>query len=204
MNLNLNINEEIVFLKKYNLNPTELFILRLLLLAQDDEEETSLYDYLSLPKECRGSFKDNIISLQEKGIILKSYKLPNIGDSIDVYSIPINKNAIKGLYKSAFEMGNELFEHYPQWGYIQGQSVALRSVARKFNSLEDSFRFYGKSINWNIEKHKEIIKLVDWAKQNNAINFSLCNFLINHSWLDLQAMKDGKVNNITFDSFTDI
>ena len=51
---------------------------------------------------------------------------------------------------------------------------------------------------------KEIIKLVDWAKQNNAINFSLCNFLINHSWLDLQAMKDGKVNNITFDSFTDI
>lgn len=203
-NLNFSQNEEIVVLRKYNLNPTELFTLRLLLIAQDDEEDTNLYDFLSLGDDCTTGFRNCLESLQEKGIILKSYKIPESGSTISVYDIPINKTVTKGLYKSAFEMGVELFEHYPQWGMINGRAIALRSVAKKFNSLEDAYRFYGKSIGWNIEKHKEIIELLDWAKDKEIINFSLSTFLINNGWLDLQSMKEGKVSNVGFDSYTDI
>lgn len=212
-NLNLNIEEEIVVLKKYHLSPAELFLLRLLLIAQDDIEDNnglpSIYNYLELDEECRGSFLGTLLSLQDKGIILKSYKMPKPGDKISnfgdfIFEIPINKNVTKQIYKSAYEMGVEMFNHYPQWGIINGKSVALRSVAKKFNSLEDAYRFYGKSIGWNPERHKEIIELLDWAKENEVINFSISTFLINHSWLDLQDMRDGKVSNVTIDSFTDI
>ena len=57
-------------------------------------------------------------SLQNKEILLKSWKLPASGTKFDPHSIPINKNFIKNLYKSSFEMGKELFESYPQWTTI--------------------------------------------------------------------------------------
>ena len=54
----------------------------------------------------------HLIYLQNIGIILKRYKIPNKGEKLDIYDIPINKNFIKDFYKSSFEMGKELFETY--------------------------------------------------------------------------------------------
>ena len=202
---NLSIENEIAILNKYRLNPTELFVLRLILLAQDDEENSSLYDYLALPEDCKGNFRETLISLQNKGIILKSYKIPESGTTIEsIYEIPINKNSIKSFYKAAFVLGNELYEHYPQFGTINGRSFPLRSVAKKFNSLEDAFRIYGKSINWNTETHKHILELIDWAKDRDVLNMTLASFIVNHSWRDLEAMKEGNADNLRIDSFIDI
>lgn len=65
--------------------------------------------------------------LQKKEIILKSYKIPKSGEKFDPYAIPINKNFIKALYKSSFEMGKELFDSYPQFGNINGSvKIELR------------------------------------------------------------------------------
>lgn len=88
-------------------------------------------------------------------------------------------------------MGKELFEEYPQFGYIQGNMVPLRTVAKKFDSLEDAYNKYGKAINHNYEVHKKIIELVKWAKENNILNMSLASFIVNNSWVDLEALKDG-------------
>ena len=88
-------------------------------------------------------------------------------------------------------MGKELFEEYPQFGYIQGNMVPLRTVAKKFDSLEDAYTKYGKAINHNYEVHKKIIELVKWAKENNILNMSLASFIVNNSWVDLEALKDG-------------
>lgn len=203
-NLHFSIKQEIAILNKYKINPTELFVLRLLLIAQDDEEDESLYEFLSLPEDCRGSLRQILESLRNKGIINKSFKLPNSGEEINLLEIPINKTITKSLYKSAFEMGEELFAAYPQWCYINGKAVALRSISKKFNTPEDAFRYYGKCIGWNPEKHNSVIELLKWAKDKDIINFSLSSFIVDRRWLDLEAMKEGKISNICFDSFTDI
>lgn len=190
-NLTLTLEEEISILDKYGLTPNELLVLRVLLLFQDDQEEELLQRLLVTLKRVEVPFREVLIELQRKEIILKSYKIPPIGEAFDPLVIPINKNFIKNLYKCSFELGKELFETYPQFGVIQGNQVPLRTVARHFDSLEQCYFKYGKAIGWNPEKHNKIIELVNWGRENNLINMSLSSFVINNSWLDLKAMREG-------------
>ena len=119
-NLILTLEEEISILDKYRITPNELMFIRTLLLLQDEENEDIFQSYIEALYTCSIKTKDVILSLQDKGIILKSFKCPNSGESFNPYSIPFNKNFIKNLYKSSFEMGKELFEVYPQFGNING------------------------------------------------------------------------------------
>ncbi len=199
-NLILTLEGEISILSKYKITSNELMFIRTLLMLQEEENEDIFQKYIESLHECDINIRDVILSLQEKGIILKSYHCPKSGESFDPYEIPFNKNFIKNLYKSSFEMGKELFEEYPQFGNIQGSIVPLRSVARKFDSLEDCYFRYGRSIRWNQETHNHIIKLVKWGKENNIINQTLANFVINQAWIDLEALKNGDTTNINYDT----
>lgn len=190
-NLTLTLEEEISILDKYGLTPNELLILRVLLLFQDDQEEELLQRLLVTLKRIGIQLREVLIELQKKEIILKSYKVPKQGEVFDPLSIPINKNFIKNLYKSSFELGKELFENYPQFGTINGTVVPLRGVSKKFDSLEQAYFKYGKSIGFNPEKHARIIELVQWAKDNNILNCSLASFIVNNGWFDLEALKEG-------------
>lgn len=140
------------------------------------------------------------MSLQEKGIILKSYKIPDEGKPFDPYTIPFNQSFVKNIYKSSFELGKELFEAYPQMTSINGGLVTLRGVSKHFNSLEDCYFRYGRSIKWNAERHKNIIDLVKWAKENDLIKQSLSSFVINNAWLDLESIRNGDSCNYNFDT----
>lgn len=199
-NLTLTLEEEISILDKYGLTPNELLILRVLLLFQDDQEEELLQRLLITLKRIGIQLREVLIELQKKEIILKSYKVPKQGEVFDPLAIPINKNFIKNLYKSSFELGKELFENYPQFGTINGTVVPLRGVSKKFDSLEQAYFKYGKSIGFNPEKHARIIELVQWAKDNNILNCSLSSFIVNNGWFDLEALKNGDVANINYDA----
>lgn len=197
MKLTLELENEIELFKKYQLTPNELFFIRVLLILQEDDNEDLFSDFASTGINIR----DIIISLQEKGIVLQSYKIPNSGEIFDPYMIPINKNFVKGLYKASFELGKELFDNYPQFNQINGTIVSLRGVSKFFNSLEDAYFRYGKCIRWNKEIHDEIIELVNWGKEHNIIVQSLGSFIVNNAWLDLKAMRDGENGiNINYDS----
>lgn len=172
-NLTLTLEDEILILNKYRITSNELMFIRTLLLLQDEENEKIFQSYIKTLNDCNIKTRDVILNLQEKGIILKSYKIPKEGCEFDPYSIPFNKNFIKNIYKCSFEMGKELFEAYPQFGIINNSTIPLRTVAKKFDSLEDAYFKYGKSIRWNIEKHNQIIELVKWGGDNNIINCSL-------------------------------
>ncbi len=148
----------------------------------------------------KGNVRDMLIKLQDCGLIKKSFKIPEIGQSIDPNDIPLNMNVIKDYRKSSFELGKELFEVYPQFGLINGCSVGIRSVSKKFDSLEDFYKFYGKSIGWNIEKHNYIIDLVNWGKENNLINCSLCNFVVDRKWDTLEVMREGDVGTVNINA----
>lgn len=191
-----NLKNQILFRNKYKIDDNQLTLLEILLIAQNEEDNELVKMYFTSTKDIRL----HLIYLQNIGIILKTYKIPNKGEKLDIYDIPINKNFIKDFYKSSFEMGKELFETYPQFGLINGSSVGIRSVSRKFNSLEDFYRFYGKAIRNKPEMHQHIIDLINWAKEQNVIVCSLCNFVIDHKWEELQALKDGNLANVNFDA----
>lgn len=195
---NLELKQQLVFCEKYKIDANQLLLLEIILIAQegDDTELVQLY----FQSEAKGSLLEQLIRLQEVGVILKSYKLPKKGERLDLFSIPINRNLVKDFYKCSFELGKELFEEYPQFGFINGNPVGIRSVSKKFDSLEDFYRFYGKTIRWKQETHDHIIELVKWARENNILYVSLCNFVIDHRWDELEALRNGDLTNTNFDA----
>lgn len=199
-NLTLNLEEEISILSKYRITPNELTFIKTLLILQDEENEDLFKDYIESLYVCNVKLREVLISLQKKEIILKSYKIPSEGESFDPYSIPFNKNFIKSLYKSSFELGKELFEIYPQMTVINGSLVTLRGVSKHFDSLEACYFRYGKAIGWNQERHKKVLDLIKWAKERDIIKQSLSSFVINNSWLDLEAIRNGDSGNYNFDT----
>ena len=199
MKLTLTLEEEIVLSSKYRISFDELMTLRTLLLLQDDSNEELFKSCIECLRDCNVSLRKVLLNLQDKGIILKSYDIPKEGVAFNPYTIPINKTLIKNMYKSSFEMGKELFEVYPQFATINGNLVPLRTVAKRFDSLEDCYYRYGKEIRWNSERHEQIVELVKWARDNDILNCSLSSFIINNGWNDLQSIKDGGTN-INLDS----
>ena len=201
-NLTLTLEEEISILDKYGLTPNELLVLRVLLLFQDNQAEELLQRLLVTLKRVEVPFREVLVELQRKEIILKSYKVPKQGEVFDPLAIPINKNFIKNLYKCSFELGKELFEVYPRFGTINGTIVPLRGVSKKFDSLEQAYFKYGKSIGFNPERHERIIELIQWAKENNIINCSLASFIVNNGWHDLETLKSGNgdIAGINYDA----
>lgn len=199
-NLTLNLEEEISILSKYRITPNELTFIKTLLILQDEENEDLFKDYIESLYVCNVKLREILISLQKKEIILKSYKIPSEGESFDPYSIPFNKNFIKSLYKSSFELGKELFEIYPQMTVINGSLVTLRGVSKHFDSLEACYFRYGKAIGWNQERHEKIIELVKWGKEHDLIKQSLSSYVINNAWLDLEAIRNGDSGNYNFDT----
>ena len=200
-NLTLNLEEEISILNKYRITPNELLLIKTLLILQEDGNEELFKSYIESLYVCKVKLREILLCLQEKGIINKVFNIPKEGDPFDPYSIPFNKTFVKNLYKCSFELGKELFENYPRTTTINGCIVPLRTVSKHFNSLEDCYFRYGKSIGWDIEKHSEIIKLLKWSKDYNILSCSLSSFVINNGWLDLQHLKEeGDASNINYDA----
>lgn len=202
MTFDYTIDEEIELLLKYKLSPNELFVIKSILLLQEGYTENYLGKFLQIPEKDRGDFRAIIQSLQDKGIILKTYKIPNKGEKFNPLEIPVNKMFFNNIVKSSYELGKELFENYPMFCTINGALVSIRGVSKKFNSLEDFFRAYGKAIHWNVETHNHIIDLLKWEKEHGVhfINFSLATFLIDQKWNELEALRNGELTNFNYDT----
>lgn len=195
---NLELKQQLLFCDKYSIDANQLLLLEIILIAQEGEDAELVQLYFQ--SKAKGDLLEQLIKLQEVGVILKSYKIPKKGERLDIFNIPINKNLVKDFYKCSFELGKELFEEYPQFGYISGAPVGIRGVAKKFDSLEDFYRFYGKQIRNKPEIHEHIIDLVKWAKENNILCVSLCNFVVDHKWEELESLRNGDLANTNFDA----
>ena len=198
----LDLDNELIILEKYKLTPTELTILKYIILFQEDNSSDYLARYLGSCQENRESFRDILVSLQDKNILLKSYKIPPKGSKFDPNDIKVNSNVVKTFWKSSFEIGKELFDTYPMFADINGNIVSIRSISKKFNTLEDAFRYYGKVIRWNPDVHNKIIELLKWEQDNGVhfINMSLSSFIIDQKWNELEALRNGELANINFDT----
>lgn len=196
----MTIEKQFIFCEKWKITFNELMFLRVLILAQNEECFDLCSSYFSLSAEIRGYVRDILVRLQELKIISSNYKIPEKGKRLIPEDVPINKNFIKDFHKDSFTLGTELFEAYPIFTIINGQQCRIRSVSKKFDSLEDFYHFYGKSISWNVEKHSQILEIIKWGKENNLINCTLANFVIDKVWEDLKILKSEKINSIVIET----
>lgn len=195
----LRIDEELIILTKYKLTPNEFYLVKALILYDDFPKY--LTEYLQVCIITNINIRDLLVSLQSKEIILKTYKIPEPGNPFKPEDVQLNKLFLKNYYKASFELGKELFEVYPQFANINGITVPLRSVSKKFDSMEDFFKFYAKSIKYNVDLHNKIIELTKWAADNtNIINTTLVNYVVDQRWNDIEALKDGTQGNINFNT----
>ena len=190
---------ELGIMEQYKLTPSEYYVVKLIFMIQEGYDESYLLRYLKLNKS---TFRDDLISLQDKGVILKSWKIPEKGSKFDPLEIPLNKNFFKNIFKSSLELGKQLFDAYPMFVNINGFTYSLRSFAKKFDTIEDFFRFYGKTIHWDLELHNKILDLIKWEQDNNIgfLKMTICNFVIEQKWNELDALKNGDMININFDT----
>lgn len=190
------IENELVLLEKYNLTPTELFTVRVILLAKEEGEYEWLQRFAQIQK-----LRFILESLREKGIILKSWKLPKEGSKLDIEDIPFNQNFKKQFFRASFEIGEELFYTYPQSAVVQGTVYNLRSVSKHFDSLEQAFLKYAKSIKNNPEIHQQIIDDIKWGIENQYNGFTtLDRFIIDRGYEHLHSMRLGENSNVNLEA----
>ena len=190
-----NLEEHIAMLNKLKVNSDELLFITVILLIQEGEVNPYIDLYFSLPRTCRDGIRDIMISLQDKQVITKEYKIPPAGTKFIPEDVTFNKNFIKTFYKGSFWIGKELFDVYPISTVVNGTVHKLRRVSKKFDSLEDAYRAYGKAISWKPEIHNKIIKLIEWGKDNNYQFTTLDSFIVDNDWLNIEAMKDSSLLN---------
>ena len=187
----MNLDNELCLLERYKLTPTELFTIQVILLAKEEGEYEWLQRYAQIQK-----LRPIIESLQEKGIILKSYKIPKEGEKLVVEDIPFNQNFQKQYFRASFEMGKELFETYPQFLTINGVCYNARRISKKFDSLEQAFAKYAKAIKYKDDIHQQVIDNIKWGIDNGYNFTTLDDFIADNSWIALEAYRNGNGINI--------
>ena len=188
-----NLEEQVVLLEKYKINSDELLFITVILLIQEGDNNPYIQLYFSLPTACRGSIRELLVSLQDKQVITKEYKIPPSGTKFIPEDVSFNKNFIKNFYKGSFWIGKELFDSYPLSTVVNGIEYKLRRVSKKFDSLEDAYKAYGKAISWKPETHQHILELIEWGKNNNYQFTTLSDFIIDNDWLNIEAMQSNSL-----------
>lgn len=189
------MKQQLLFCEKYGINPSELLLLEIILIAQEDDEPEIVREYFSSRVCARGFTTELLVGLRDAGVINKTYKIPERGSVFKPLDVPLNKTIVKDFYKCSFDLGRELWETYPLFGIVNNTQVGLRGVSKKFDTIEDFYRFYGRTIRWKPEVHNQIIELVKWAKEHNILCTTIANFVIDHKWEELKALKEeGGVN----------
>ena len=172
-NFELSLNEEINLLIDSNLTPTELFILRLLYLAADGDAKY-LSNYINNTSNGKQVLKVVLESLKTKGVINSTFNIPKEGESLDLRTIPFNKNFVKKYIRESNELGKEFFDSYPPFITINGKRCSIRNFTKaNLFSFEDFCLYYSKSIKNSGYTHDRIMEVLEFAKEHNLISYSI-------------------------------
>lgn len=183
------IEREIQFMNKYRLTPDEFFLMKVIFLAQEDHDE-----YLSMyftQNQLTNDIRDVLLSLQKKGVINNTFKVPPKGMEFNPQDVEFNKKVVDQIYQHSQDFGIELFNAYPAYTSINGRMFSLRNITKNFKSFDDFAYTYGKSIKFNEQEHKRILELLEWAKENNHVTSGICDFVISQQWRTYELLRDG-------------
>ena len=188
----LSLKEEINLCNSSGLTPTELLILRLLMLAIDGDASL-LSDYLNVSKI---DLRIILQSFKDKKVILASYVIPNKGEELKFKNIPFNKNFIKLFVRESNEIGKEFFDLYPMFITINGKNCSIKNITKGgFFSLEDFCLYYSKQIKACHTTHEQIMESLQYAIDNNLIHYSILEFVASQKWNEIEYIRNsGNVN----------
>ena len=191
----MELNTILNLLGKYNLSADELLLIYLTVLAQHEEKHV---EYFNKWYENGGQskLKELFLSLKEKGIIKKNYN----PDCYNPNKIEFNQVFLKGWFKHSLAMGQELFDAYEPFIYIKGKYFPLRNIAKRFVSLEEFFFHYSVTIGHSLDKHHEIMELLQWGKENNLITYSVLEFVVSQKWSELKHIRENGLDSQIADS----
>lgn len=174
---------------KYKLTADELLLIYLTFIAQTENgnpDENRVY----FKKWYDGGGKERLRtlfnSLKEKGIIKKNYN----PECYDPDEIEFNQNFIKQYFKLTGELGQELMNAYPTTLYLNGKTVSLKNISKRFRDLPEFYFWYASSIGHSINKHRDILQILQWAKMNDLIHIPIIEFVASCKWDEFQEMKN--------------
>lgn len=189
MNSELSLKEEINIYINNGLTPSELFILRLLFLAQDGDMSL-INNYISNTDNGKEVFKVVLKSLQNKGIILASFKMPKEGETLKFTDIPINKNFVKRFIKESNQIGKEFFDAYPPFIYINGRMASIKNITKAgLFSIDEFCFFYGRQLKLSSVKHERVMEALEYGKEHNLINYSILEFIASQKWNEIEYIR---------------
>lgn len=191
----LSLKEEINLYISSNLTPTELFVVRLLLLAVDGDSQY-LIDYLSNVSNGKELFRAVLNSLMDKKVINSTFKVPKEGEALNFKTIPFNKNFIKKYFKEANVAGKELFDAYPPFININGKMCSIKNITKaNLYSLEEFCIYYTKAIKSDKIKHEKVLETLEFGKENNLISYSIIEFISSRKWNEINHIRNsGNIN----------
>lgn len=82
-----------------------------------------------------------------------------------------------------------------------GKLLPLRGISKQFQSLDQFFFHYSTTIGHSIEKHKQVIDILEWAKQNHKITGGILDFVNSRQWDNLKYLKEHGMEGIEESTF---
>lgn len=173
-------------MSEYKLTADELLLVYLTFIAQS--ENGSNTDYFVRWYDSCGKYnlKNLFESLKEKGVILKNYN----PSAYIPEEIEFNSNFLKKYFKLTGQLGQELYNAYPSYMYINGKIVSLKNISKIFRDLNELYFKYASIIKHNVDKHKEILDILEWAKSQDLVTVSLPEFIISCKWNEYKELRD--------------
>ena len=191
----LSLKEEINIYINSGLTPTELFILRLLFLAIDGDQQY-LLNYLTNISNGKQLLRSVLLSLLEKKVINSTFKIPQEGESLNYKNIPFNKNFTKMYIRESNEIGKEFFDAYPPFININGKLCSIKNFTKAgLFSFDDFCIFYAKQLKNSSVAHERIMEALAFGVEKNLINYTIVEFLASKKWEEIEYIKgSGNVN----------
>ena len=173
-------------MSEYKLTADELLLVYLTFIAQSENGGNTNY-FLRWYDSCgKYNLKNLFESLKEKGVILKNYN----PSAYIPEEIEFNSNFLKKYFKLTGQLGQELYNAYPSYMYINGKIVSLKNISKIFRDLNELYFKYASIIKHSVDKHKEILDILEWAKSQDLVTISLPEFIISCKWNEYKELRD--------------
>lgn len=199
------VDEEMNIMCTWGLTADEWLFIRLLFIAKSEGLLKPLSRYFN---DCvkTGLPLDLIISLQKKKVLSKNFKAER-GVDFTIDSIEFEDKFDKKYFKVSDQAGRELFNEYPSYLMLSGgKMVPIKNITKQgFNSIEDFFFVYSKSIKHSKVTHERVMESLEFAKEHKLINYLITEYVISRKWEDhIKMMDSGEIGNFvtTFDTVT--
>lgn len=200
----LTLEEELELMEKYSLTSSQFMIIKLLLIAQECEENEIYLSRYQTYCDNKTLTLDLFKKLNEKGIISKDSDVFKEKKSFYPEDVIFNKSFIKNFYKCSHDLGKELWEKYPTYIVGNYKNYPAKNFSKRFRDLNDLFNFYSKQIKNNPKIHDSVISSLDFAIKNDLITEGIVDYILSNRWNEHLKIMNGedKLVKMTFDTTT--